>query len=149
MVVLSLLGIGAWTGVSVAWTSVERFRAGSRAGAEVLRLDDRLRACAGRVRPPWWGGGPGIGVSGDTWRISCLDGDPGSVLALSWRGGVLAIDDGGVVTRHRGLTDVVLAPALDGAGTPCGIELGFTADPLGRFTIVARFGGRTVRQGAR
>jgi prepilin-type N-terminal cleavage/methylation domain-containing protein len=148
LVVLSVLGIGAWTAVSVAWRSVERVHAGSRAGAEVLRLDDRLRACAGRVRPPWWGGEPVLEVVGDTWRVSCLDGDPGTVLTLSWRDGVLSIDDGGTRTRHRGFADVELASARDGAGVPFGVELSCAADPLGRFTIIASFGGRTVQQGA-
>jgi prepilin-type N-terminal cleavage/methylation domain-containing protein len=147
MVVLSLLGIGAWTAVSVAWRSVERFRAGSRAGAAVLQLDDRLRACAARVRPPWWGGEPGLSAAGDAWRISCLDGDPDRALTLSCQDGVLAIDDGQLVARYHGFTDVDLSPARDPTGSQFGVELSITADPLGRFTIVATYGGRAVRGG--
>jgi prepilin-type N-terminal cleavage/methylation domain-containing protein len=145
MVVLSLLGIGAWTAVSVAWRSVERFRAGSRAGAAVLQLDDRLRAGVRRVRPPWWGGEPELEASADAWRIPCLDGDPAKALTVSWRDGVLSIDDGDGVARYRGFTGVDLAPARDAAGDVFGIRLSLATDPLGRFTIVARYGGRTVR----
>jgi len=147
MVVLSALGVGAWVAVDVAWRSVERFHAGSRAGAEVLRLDDRLRACAGRVRPPWWGGEPALEVAGDTWHITCLDGDPSRVLALSWRAGVLSIDDGTTTTRHTGFADIGLSPSLDGTGRPFGIELDLAAAPLGRFAIVARYGGRPLMSG--
>ncbi len=147
MVVLSLLGIGVWTAVTVAWRSVERFRESVRAGSQVLQLDDRFRACADRVRPPWWGGEPELQAEGHTWRIACLDGDPGKTLTLSWQEGVLAIDDGESIARYRGITDVDLAPARDGSGMPYGAELSLEAEHLGRFTIVARYGGRAVRRG--
>jgi prepilin-type N-terminal cleavage/methylation domain-containing protein len=147
MVVLSLLGIGVWTAVAVAGRSMERFRESVRAGSQVLQLDDRFRACADRVRPPWWGGEPDLVAAGGAWRISCLDGDPDRALTLSWQDGVLAIDDGELVARYRGLTDVELAPARDPAGRQLGVELRLTAEPLGRFTIVARYGGHAVRGG--
>jgi len=155
MVVLSALGVGAWVAVAVAWRSVERIRAGSRAGAEVLRLDDRLRACAGRVRPPWWGGEPALETgggepaleAGSAWRIACLDGDPGKFLILSWRDGVLSIDDGAIITRHTGFADVGCSPALDGTGASFGVERDLAAAPLGRFAIVARYGGRPLMSG--
>jgi prepilin-type N-terminal cleavage/methylation domain-containing protein len=147
MVVLSLLGIGVWTAVTVAWRSVERFREGARAGSQALRLDDRFRACAGRVRPPWWGGEPELRSEGNSWRISCLDGDPGKTLTLSWQGGVLAIDDGESVTRYPGIADADCAPARDGTGVPFGAEISLEVEHVGRFTIVARYGGRVVRRG--
>jgi hypothetical protein len=147
MVILSLLGIGVWTAVTVAWRSVDRFREGALAGSQALRLDDRFRACADRVRPPWWGGEPELWEEGHTWRISCLDGDPGKTLTLSWQGGVLSIDDGDSVTRYRGIADADCAPARDVAGMPFGAELSIEAEHLGRFTIVARYGGRVVRRG--
>jgi prepilin-type N-terminal cleavage/methylation domain-containing protein len=147
LVVLSLLGIGVWTAVTVALRSVERFREGARAGSQALRLDDRFRACVDRVRPPWWGGEPEMRTEGHTWRISCLDGDPGKMLTLSWQDGVLTIDDGERVMRYRGIVDADCAPAMDGTGMPFGAELSLEAEHLGRFTIVARYGGWVVRRG--
>jgi prepilin-type N-terminal cleavage/methylation domain-containing protein len=147
MVILSLLGIGVWTGVAVAWRGVERFRESARAGSLVLQLDDRFRACAARVRPPWWGGEPAFQAEGHTWRISCLDGDPGETLTISWKDGVLAIDDGERITRYRGFTDVDLSPARDGTGVPFGAELDLDMEHFGRLTITARYGGRVVRRG--
>jgi prepilin-type N-terminal cleavage/methylation domain-containing protein len=147
MVVLSLLGIGAWSAVTVALRSVERFRDSARAGFRVLQLDDRLRACADRVRPPWWSGEPELQAEGYAWRISCLDGDPGRMLAISWQDGVLAIDDGERIARYRGFTDVSLSAVRDGTGAAFGVELSLEAEHLGRLRIVARYGGRAVRRG--
>lgn len=147
MVVLSLLGIGVWTAVTVAYRSVERFRESVRAGVQVLQLDDRFREGAARVRPPWWSGEPDIQAEGHMWRISCLDGDPGKTLTLSWQDGVLSIDDGKRVARYRGFTDADLSPALDDAGIPFGALLSLEGEHFGRITIVARYGGRAVRYG--
>jgi prepilin-type N-terminal cleavage/methylation domain-containing protein len=148
LVIISLLGVGMWTAVAVAWRSVERFRESARTGSLVLELDDRFRSCAARVRPPWWGGEPELRADGHaTWRISCLDGDPGKTLTLSWRNGVLAIDDGERIARYRGFTDVDLSPARDDTGMPFGVELSIEVEHLGRLTIVARYGGMVVRRG--
>jgi prepilin-type N-terminal cleavage/methylation domain-containing protein len=147
MVILSALAVGAWTATTVAWRSVARFRESARSGVRLLQLDDRLRDCAARVRPPWWGVEPCIAAAGLTWSISCLDGDPAAALTLACRDGVLWIDDGTRVSRHPGFSSVALSPALDEAGAPFGIELGFEAERFGRIAIIARFGGRVVRGG--
>jgi prepilin-type N-terminal cleavage/methylation domain-containing protein len=147
MVILSALAVGAWTATTVAWRSVARFRESALSGVQLLKLDDRLRDCAARVRPPWWGGEPCLQAAGRTWSISCLDGDPDKTLTLAWRDGVLWIDDGTRVSRHPGFSSAALSPALDEAGAPLGIELSLERERFGGLAIIARYGGRVIRRG--
>jgi len=145
MVVLSILGVGVWAAVTVSAQGAAGSRASARAGTQVLQIDDRLRACVGRVRAPWWMPAPAVEESDGGWRIACLDGDPGKSLGISWKTAVLSIDDGGTVSRYVGFTSVHLTPAVHMDGRPYGVELALEGKYVGRVSIVARFGSSELR----
>jgi prepilin-type N-terminal cleavage/methylation domain-containing protein len=142
---ISLLAVGVWGAAAAAFRGVERARDTATASVQALRLDDRFRACVGRVRPPWWAGEPAIVSDGDGWLIPFLDGRADASLALRWAGGVLAIDDGATATRHAGYRGVELSPVLDRAGHALGARLVLEGGALGRLEMIARFGGQALR----
>jgi prepilin-type N-terminal cleavage/methylation domain-containing protein len=144
LAVISLLGVAVWGAAAAAFRGVERARRSALASARAIQLDDRFRACIGRVRPPWWGGEPRMESEGAAWRIGDLDGEAGKALVLRWADGVLSIDDGTTATRHTGYTGVELAPALDTGGRVFGSKLVVVGGALGRLEILARWGGQVV-----
>jgi prepilin-type N-terminal cleavage/methylation domain-containing protein len=141
---LSLLAVGAWMVAGAALRGAARVRAGPLQAARVIRLDDRLRASALRIRPPWWGTGPVIDGAGDGWTVPYLDGDPARSLVIRWSGGVLTVDDGSTATRHEGFAGADLAPVVAGDGRVIGVRLSVEAAPIGALAIAARFGGRAL-----
>ena len=145
MVVLSAIGIGVWAAVTVSSQSVTRSRASGRAAAELLQIDDRLRACVSRVCAPWWSPAPTIQGGGGSWSIPYLDGAADRSLGISWKDAALLIDDGATVSRYPGFTSASVAPALDADRRPFGVELALEGRYLGRVTIVARFGSVELR----
>jgi prepilin-type N-terminal cleavage/methylation domain-containing protein len=142
---ISVLAVGVWGAAAAAFRGVERARDTASASVGVLRLDDRFRACVGRVRPPWWAVEPAIVSDGDGWRICFLDGDARASLAVRRSDGVLTIDDGATTTRHEGCRSVDLSPVLDRAGHALGVKLALESDALGRLEMIARFGGQALR----
>ncbi len=144
LAVISLLGVAVWGAASAAFRGVERARRSALASARALQLDDRFRACIGRVRPAWWAGEPRMESEGGAWRIGDLDGEAEKALVLRWADGVLTIDDGTTSTRHLGYAGVELAPALDTGGRVFGTRLVVEGGALGRLQIVARYGGQAV-----
>ena len=147
MVVLSALGVGVWAAVTVSMQSVTRSRAGGLAATQVLQIDDRLRACVDRVRAPWWMPTPSIEAGEGSWRVPFLDGDPAKALVVSWAAQVLTIDDGSTASRYGGFTSARLAPALGADGKPFGVELSLEGKPIGKVSVVARYGGMELRAG--
>lgn len=145
---ISLLAVGVWSAAAAAFRGVERARDTASASVEALRLDDRFRACVGRVRPPWWAAEPAIVSDGDGWRIPFLDGRADASLAVRWADGVLAIDDGATTTRHGGCRAAALSPVLDPAGNAFGVRLVHESGALGSLEMIARFGGHAVRDDA-
>jgi prepilin-type N-terminal cleavage/methylation domain-containing protein len=145
MVILSLLGIGMWTAVTISQRSVERFHTGSLANARLLQIDDRFRECIARIRAPWWDVVPGLETSVDGWRIAFLDGDPRKLLVISYRDGSLCIDDGAYVSRYPGFDPVRLETVLGADAVPFGASLTLEGRQVGSTTIIARFGGASVR----
>lgn len=144
MVILSLLGIGMWTAVTVSLRSLDRFHAGALANARVLQIDDRFRECAARIRAPWWESAPTVETATDAWKVAFLDGDPRKLLVISYQDGSLAIDDGAYVSRFPGFNSVRLENALAADGTPIGVSLTLDGRYIGETTIFARYGGAAV-----
>lgn len=144
MVILSLLGIGMWTAVTVAMRSVDRFHAGSLANVRLLQIDDRFRECMARIRAPWWESAPAVETATDGWKIAFLDGDHGKALIISWRDGSLIIDDGAYESRFPGFNSVRLETALAADGMPMGASLTLEGRYIGATTIIARYGGASV-----
>jgi prepilin-type N-terminal cleavage/methylation domain-containing protein len=145
MVILSLLGIGMWTAVTISQRSVERFHAGSLANARLLQIDDRFRGCIARIRAPWWDFAPAVVTGADGWKIVFLDGDPEKALIISYQDGSLCIDDGAYVSRFPGFDSVRLETVRGADSVPFGVSLALDGRHLGSTTIIARFGGASVR----
>jgi prepilin-type N-terminal cleavage/methylation domain-containing protein len=147
MAILSLLGIGVWSAITVSFRSAERVHASALASAQMLQIDDRLRECAARVRAPWWIGPPAIQAAENTWRIAFLDGTPDKELVISWDGHVLLINDGTYVSRYPGYSSAQLSAAQDAEGRVFGVTLTIEGKYVGHLSIVARYGGAEVRSG--
>jgi len=145
MAILSILGVGVWSGVTVALRTAERFHARALANARLLQLDDRFRECAGRILAPWWISGPSLSTTGGSWSVAWLDGDPKRKLVLSFSEGVLSVDDGAYVSRYPGLSSASLAAGLDGRNESLGMTLTVEGKDIGHKAIVARYGSAPVR----
>jgi prepilin-type N-terminal cleavage/methylation domain-containing protein len=141
LAILSLLGIGVWSGMAASLRTASRVRAAVLANTRLLQLDDRIREAAGRIILPWWGKSPEIRKLPGEWRVPLLDGDPEKVLVVAFRDGVLSIDDGDFVSLFPGFTSARLTPAWEGEIGPRGLRLDVEAKGIGPLSISARFGG--------
>jgi len=141
LAILSLLGIGVWSGVAASLRAASRLRAAVLANARLLQLDDRIREAAGRIVPPWWEKGPEIQELQGEWRVPLVDGYPEKFLVVAFKDGVLSIDDGDFVSLFPGFTSVRLAPAWEGESGFGGLRLEVTGKGIGPLSISARFGG--------
>jgi prepilin-type N-terminal cleavage/methylation domain-containing protein len=149
LAILSLLGVGAWSGASASLRAAARVRAAVLANARLLQLDDRIREAAGRIVPPWWAKGPEIQELQGEWRVPLIDGDPGEVLVVAFTDGVLSIDDGDFVSLFPGFTAVRLAHAWEGECGLRGLRLDIAGKEIGQLSINARLGGAALcRPGA-
>ncbi len=145
MVVLSLIGVGAWSAAAVSLRAARRTHAGILAGSRLLRLDDRIRDLAGRVLTPYWMPDPEVTLAGGTMSVSGLDGDPGKTFGLSFQDGVLTVAEGEQSTRWGGFKGAELSPALDKDQHIIGVRLDLQTGPGAHTVIVARFGGTPIR----
>ena len=141
LAILSLLGIGVWSGVAASLRAASRLRAAVLANARLLQLDDRIREAAGRIVPPWWARGPAIQELPGEWRVPMVDGYPEKFLVVAFKDGVLSIDDGEFVSLFPGFTSVGLAPAWEGESALRGLRLEVAGKEIGQLSISARFGG--------
>ena len=141
LAILSLLGLGVWSGAASSLRTASRVRAAMLANARLLQLDDRLREAVGRIVPPWWCDGPEIRESEGSWRVPLVGGDPAKFLVIECANGVVSIDDGDYVSRFPGFTSLRLAPAWEGKGGLRGLTIEVFATGIGAFSISARFGG--------
>jgi hypothetical protein len=145
MAILSVLGIGVWSGVSVSLRTAQRVHDRALLNARLLQLDDRLRGSAGRVLVPWWIQGPVLEQAEDgSWSVPWLDGDPARKLQVAFRDGILTIDDGSVVTRYAGFTSATLAAGLEGMTPALGMTLIVQAKNLPPLSFVVRYGSAPV-----
>jgi hypothetical protein len=145
MAILSVLGIGVWSGVSVSLRTAQRVHDRALLNARLLQLDDRLRDCAGRVLVPWWIEGPVLEQAEDgTWSVSWLDGDPAKKLQVALHDGVLTVDDGSIVSRYPGFTSAILTAGLGGKTPALGMTLTVQGKNVPQLSIVVRFGSAPV-----
>jgi hypothetical protein len=146
MAILSILGLGVWTGFRAAYRAAERFHARALVNARLLQLDDRFRECANRVRAPWWIDAPAIEASSPaSWTVTWLDGSPDGRLLICFDAGVLSLDDGTYRSRFTGFSRVTLAAGLDGRDTPLGMTLTVEGPNLPATSLSARYGSAAVR----
>jgi prepilin-type N-terminal cleavage/methylation domain-containing protein len=141
MAILSLLGIGVWSGVAASLRSASRLRAAVLANARLLQLDDRIRQAAGRIVPPWWAKGPEIQELQGEWRVPLVDGYPEKFLVVAFKDGVLSVDDGDFVSLFPGFTSVSVTPAWEGESGFRGLRLDVAGKGIDPLSISARFGG--------
>ncbi len=144
MAILSLLGVAVWGGTTAALRAVSRAHDAALGNARLLELDDRFRAAAFRIRPPWWESELAVEDSNDTWRIPFLDGAKDRFLVVSVKDGILSIDDGEIATQYAGVTTASLALEKDESGTPFAAALEVEGRDTGHLTILARLGGMPV-----
>jgi type II secretory pathway pseudopilin PulG len=145
LLVLSLIGIGAWSAASVSLRTARRTHDGILTGSRLLQLDDRTRDLAGRVLTPFWMTDPEVTLDGTKMSVAYLDGDPGKSFSLEFSDGVLTLTDGDQPTRFGGFQGVEMAPALDADKHIIGVRLDLQTGPGRRTTIIARFGGTPMR----
>ncbi len=150
MAILAILGVGVWTGISVAFRTVGRFHDRALESARLLQLDDRFRQCAARVIAPWWLPGPAIetaaGAGSQTWTIAWLDGDPEKKLVVTFADGVLSLDDGAYVSRYPGFTSVGVTAGMAGQDASLGVTLSAAGPGIGEVSVVARYGSASVQK---
>jgi prepilin-type N-terminal cleavage/methylation domain-containing protein len=146
MAILSLLGVAVWGGVTAALRAVSRSHDAALANARLLQLDDRFRAGAGRIRPPWWEPGLAIEESDGTWRIPFLDGAPERALTVTLKDGTLSIDDGEVATQYAGVSSATVGLQKDESGAAYGATLDVEGPGFGRLTFLALLGGVPVHE---
>ncbi len=146
MAILSILGVGIWTGFSVGLRAARKFQARALTSARLLQLDDRFRGCVGRVRAPFWLPGPVLEADGESWSIAWLDGNPDARLQISYSGGVLSIDDGSYVSRFPGFSGASIAAGLDGKDAAMGLTLTVERAGIPPTSLVARYGSAPVRR---
>ncbi len=149
MAILSVLGLGVWSGVRVSLRAAQRIHDRALVNARLLQLDDRLRGCAGRVLAPWWIAGPTIEQTEDgAWSVGWLDGDPARKLLVAFRDGVLTIDDGAVVSRYPGFSSASLAAGLEGKTPALGMTLIVEGKDVPQLSLVVRYGSAPVEGSA-
>jgi hypothetical protein len=148
MVVLSLVGICAWSAASTAVRVAGRVRARAMMNARLLLLDRCFREEALRIRPPWWGRIPEIeGGEGD-WRIPYREGAADACLAITWRGGRLCIDNGERILMFGGFTSVSLKAVREDATECRRLVISLEGIECGSLAIEARMGGMPLENGA-
>lgn len=147
LVILSVLGIGAWHAVSVSMRLAARLQRSLTAGAQLLHLDDTLRECAGRIIPPWWAPEQLAKVTATSLTVPYLDGDDMKALALSFEDGVFEISNGASVFRFTDFRGVIFSTAAKGSAE-YGIYLQFEKKDGRKIAITACFGGTSIRKAA-
>jgi type II secretory pathway pseudopilin PulG len=145
ILILSLIGIGAWSAASVSLRTARRTHDGILTGSRLLALDDRTRDLAGRVLTPYWMADPEVTLDGSKMSVAYLDGDPGKSFGLEFTNGVLTLTDGDQFTRFAGFQSVEMTPALDADKHIIGVRLDLQSGPGRRTAIIARFGGTPIR----
>jgi hypothetical protein len=148
LLVLSLIGLGAWSAASVSLRTVGRTGDAIRLRTRVLQVDDRLRGLSARVRTPYWMPEHLVALEGGRLSVGCLDGDLGKSLVVEFSGGILSISDGDGMSRFSGFTGAELAPARDESQRVIGIRLQLKTAAEQPVTIVTRFGGVPLWSGA-
>jgi hypothetical protein len=148
MVILSLLGVGVWAGVTAALRAVARSHDAALSNARLLQLDDRFRGATARIRPPWWAAALDVKESEDTWRVPFLDGVQDKVLIVTFRDGVLSIDDNDYVSLFPGFTSASLTVTRDKNETAYALTLEVDGKDFGHVSFIAQLGGFPVRQQA-
>ncbi len=144
LLILSLIGIGAWSAASVSLRTARRTHDGILEGSRLLRLDDCIRDLAGRVLTPYWMPDPDVRLDGGRMSVAYLDGDPGKSFGLEFAQGVLTVEGGERPSRFTGFQNVELSPALDADKRIYGVRLDIQTG-RGRHTmIIARFGGAPI-----
>ena len=145
LAILSVLGIGVWSGVAAALRAISRYHDTALACARLLQLDDRFREAAGRVRVPWWLPGPTVSESDGGYSIPFLDGLPDKLLSIQLVNGALYVTDGAYVSVFPGITAARVSFALDENSDSYGAALEIDMAGIGHAVIVARWGGTPVR----
>jgi len=145
MAILSILGAGAWTGLSAALRATEKTRSAAKESATLIQLDDRFRSAAARVRPPWWDTTLDMTNSSGTWQVPYLDGEKERTLAIAFHDGTVRIDDGAYASEHAPFASARVEAMRDAKGTVFGLELRLK-DERGRdVSMTARLGGFPLR----
>jgi prepilin-type N-terminal cleavage/methylation domain-containing protein len=148
LLLLSLLGLVIWNGLSRGEGLVLRTFQAAADSVKILQLDTGLRDAAGRVRVPYWEGDCAATSTDDGISVPWLDGYEKRFLYIERRGPRLAIrfsqEDSGVVFGP--FDEISFGLVESPEGTAWGIRVtvagGSTGDPI---TLVARFGGEPLR----
>jgi hypothetical protein len=142
LLILSSLGIGAWHAAGVTLKMAGRIRSSLTAGARLLQLDDQVRSAARRIRPPFWAPGKLVEVTDTTVTVPYLDGKREKSISITFRDGILTVDDGTHTVPYTGFAKAVFEAETDGQnenGIALRLEEG--GKPI---VIDARFGGTPV-----
>jgi hypothetical protein len=140
LLVISILGLGIWNGVAACLRLTTRFHDAALRSSELLRLDDRLRALAQRVRIPYWVPDHLIESADGELHIAYLDGDPSKSMALKFSQGTLIVEGGETSARYSDIASAAFSPAADPAGEVYGLTVSVEEKGGTPVTITARFG---------
>jgi hypothetical protein len=146
LLILSLLGIGAWNAVSVSLRLVTRIHDKVLASVRLLELDDRIRDLAGRVRAPFWAPDHAA-IMADGVTVPYLDGNPDKSLSLSFRDGKLVVGDGEIISRYIDFMIADFSMAVDSQNMIFGITVALEEKDGERVSITARFGSTPLGSG--
>ena len=147
LVILSLLGVGAWNAAAASLRLMSRFHDKAISGARLLELDDRLGDLAGRVRTPFWMSAHVVTTEGGGFGVSYLDGDPTRSLTLGFQDGVLSVGDAVTTYRYTDFTSASFSPAEDDSKNVFGVTVTLAAKDGQDVAITARFGSTPMGSG--
>ncbi len=145
LLILSLIGIGAWNGAAVSLRAAGRYHDAILGGTRILQVDDKVRGLASRIHTPYWMPGHEVMQEGGGMSVAYLDGIREKAFRLEFSAGVLSIGDGDQVTRFPGFESAVFAPALDGHDSVTGIRIELRTKTSGPIVIIARFASSSLR----
>jgi hypothetical protein len=140
MFILSTLGFGAWHAVGVSLRLAAKFKEEMLTTVRLLQLDDRLRGLAGRVYLPYWAPDGIVQIGDGVLSVPYLDGDVTKELSLTFREGILFINDGQALTQYPGFPRADFSSATDDGHHQYGLTVALEGKDGKSVLITARFG---------
>jgi Tfp pilus assembly protein PilV len=146
LLVLSLLGMGAWNAAAVSLRQAGRIQKKVRENAGLLQMDEMLRGMAVRIRAPFWAGEHSLEITDGEAAVPFMDADPEKRLILSFRQNVFSISDGETTVPYPGYTSASFSEARDKDDRICGVTVELAAGDGEGISITARFGSMPLAE---
>ncbi len=146
LLVLSLLGMGAWNAAAVTLRHAALMHKRVRENAGLLQMDEMLRGMAVRIRAPFWAGEHALEIKDGEAAVPYMDADPAKRLILSFRQNVFSIGDGETTVPYPGYTGASFSEARDNNDRICGVTVELEAGDGERVSITARFGSMPLAE---